>query len=434
MDIIEIIEHKRDKEILSKEEIEYFVTNYTNNLIPDYQASALIMAMYLNGLNEDETYNLTMAMVNSGEIVDLSCISDIIVDKHSTGGVGDKITIILMPIIASLGIPVAKVSGRGLGYTGGTADKLESIPNYRVDISIEEFKQNIKDIGISLITSNANLVPADKKIYALRDTIGCVPNIPLIASSIMSKKIASGANKIAMELTCGNGAFMKDLENASKLAKTMIEIGKSAKIDVRCVITSMDEPVGHAIGNQLEIIEAIEALKGNMTDDVEEIVYSIGTQLINMAGKADNEEIARSLIQDAIESGKAYNKFKELVLKQGGDISYIENSEKFEKAKCIVPVIAETKGFISSINTEEIGRISCYIGAGRENKEDKIDYEAGIIITKKIGDSIDIGEPLAYLHTNEQDRVDESVKRLLKAFSITNIQNKSRKTIIDVIK
>ena len=242
MDIVDIIEKKRDRKDLSKEEIDFFVREYTLNNIPDYQASALIMAMYLNGLNHDETNYLTNAMAYSGEVLNLSDISDTIVDKHSTGGVGDKITIILMPIIASLGIKVAKMSGRGLGFTGGTADKLESIPNYRIDITVDEFKQNIRDVGISLITSSSSLAPADKKIYALRDTIGCVSNIPLIASSIMSKKIASGANKIIMDVTCGNGAFMKDIESGAELAKTMIEIGKSAGIEVRCVLTNMDEP------------------------------------------------------------------------------------------------------------------------------------------------------------------------------------------------
>ena len=317
MNILSIIEHKRDNKELSKEEIEYFIKEYTNENIPDYQAAALIMAIYLNGMNSKETAYLTMAMANSGETLDLSDISDVIIDKHSTGGVGDKITIILMPIIAAIGIPVAKMSGRGLGFTGGTADKLESIPGYKVDLSTDEFKQNVKDIGISLITSNLNLAPADKKIYALRDTISCVSSIPLIASSIMSKKIAAGANKIIIDITCGSGAFMKNILSALLLARTIVKIGKDLNKEVVCVLTNMDEPVGRAVGNQLEIIEAVHALKGTMPKDVEEITYALGEQIVLMAGKASTLEEANLLIKDVISSGKALNKFRELVIKQG---------------------------------------------------------------------------------------------------------------------
>lgn len=434
MDIVNIIEHKRDKKQLSEEEIEYFVKEYTDNNIPDYQASALIMAMYLNGLSNKETFILTKAMANSGDVLDLSDISDVVADKHSTGGVGDKITIILMPIIASLGVPVAKMSGRSLGFTGGTADKLESIPGYKVDIGIEEFKHNVKDIGISLITSNINLAPADKKIYALRDTIGCVSSIPLIASSIMSKKIASGANKIVMDITCGNGAFMKNIDDATSLAKLMIEIGKSAGKDVRCVITSMNEPVGFAIGNQLEIIEALEALKGNMPKDVEEIVYSLGTQILMMSGKAENEEKANALIKDAIESGKAYNKFKDLVLKQDGNIEYIEDTSKFENARYIEPVLSELNGYISEIKTEQIGRISSFIGAGRESKDDEIDFQAGIIMKKRVGDKIESGNTLAYIHSNQYNKMEDAIKELQKCFIIQNYAIKPNRIILKIIK
>ena len=419
MEIIDIIEKKRDKKGLSKDEIEFFVKEYTNNNIPDYQASALIMAMYLNGLNYEETINLTKAMAYSGIVLNLSDISDIIVDKHSTGGVGDKITIILMPIIASLGLNVAKMSGRGLGFTGGTADKLESIPNYNVDINIDEFKQNIKEIGISLITSNADLAPADKKIYALRDTIGCVSNIPLIASSIMSKKIASGANKIVMDVTYGNGAFMKDIEGATELSKIMIEIGKSANIEVRCVITNMDEPVGYTVGNQLEIIEAIEAIQGNMPEDVEEIVYKLGEQVLLMTNKASSEEEANKMIKDTIESGRAFNKFKELVERQGGDVTFISNTSKFESAKNIIPIIANNTGYISGIDTEKVGKTSSMLGAGRKTKDDIIDYRAGITLKKKIGDSVEEGEPIAYIYTNKDDS-EADLKELEAAFHITN--------------
>ena len=434
MNILSIIEKKRDKKELNKEEIEYFVNEYTSGNIEDYQASALIMAIYLNGMSKKETANLTMAMANSGEKLDLTDISKIIVDKHSTGGVGDKITIILMPIVASLGVPVAKMSGRGLGFTGGTADKLESIPGYRVDLPIEEFKQNVKEIGISLITSNLNLAPADKKIYALRDTIGCVSSIPLIASSIMSKKIAAGANKIVIDLTCGSGAFMKNRISAYSLAKEMVKIGESTKKEVRCVITDMSEPVGYSIGNELEIIESVKALKGDMAKDVEEIVYALGSQILVMAGKAKNEDEANGMIKIAIESGKAYEKFKELVIKQGGDISYIEDLSKFNKAQYVVPVPAKRGGNIVKINTEKIGKVSSLIGAGRISKEDKIDFEAGIIINKKINDIVKKGEPIAYIHTNNKEIIDEAVKEVQKSYTILNIYRIKNKTIIYTVK
>lgn len=434
MDIISIIERKRDKKELSKEEIEYFINEYTKGKIEDYQAAALIMAIYLNGMNKRETSNLTMAMANSGERLDLTDISKIIVDKHSTGGVGDKITIILMPIIASLGVPCAKMSGRGLGFTGGTADKLESIPGYKVDLTIEEFKKNVKDIGISLITSSMDLAPADKKIYALRDTIGCVSNIPLIASSIMSKKIAAGANKIVIDLTCGNGAFMKTKESAVLLAKTMIKIGEDTGKEVVCVLTNMDEPVGYAIGNNLEIIESIKALNGDMPKDVEEIVYALGAQMLIMAKKAKTEEEAINKIKKAISSGKALEKFKELVKRQGGDLAYIDDISKFEESKYIVPVKAKRSGNIIQMRTEEIGKISSFIGAGRMTKKDKIDMTAGIVLLKKLNDVVKKDDIIAYVHTNDKNKVDEAVKRVQDAYVILNARKIRQKTIIQVVK
>lgn len=434
MNIVSIIEHKRDKKELTKEEIDYFVQEYTKGNITDYQAAALIMAIYLNGMNRTETVNLTMSMANSGETLDLSDISNCIIDKHSTGGVGDKITIILMPIIASLGIPVAKMSGRGLGFTGGTADKLEAIPGYKVDLTIDEFKQNVKDIGISLITSNLDLAPADKKIYALRDTIGCVSSIPLIASSIMSKKIAAGADKILIDITCGSGAFMKNIIKAAILARTMVRIGEGVDKEVRCVLTNMDEPVGYTIGNQLEIIEAVEALKGKMRKDVEEIVYGLGEQIIIMAGKASEEEEAHKMMEDAIKSGRAYDKFKQLVEKQGGDVSYIEDLSKFEKAKYVVPVYAKRTGNVVKIKTEKLGKISVEIGAGRMKKDDKIDFQAGIVINKKINDRVEKNEPIAFIHTNQEDKIKEAEKQIKDCFVILNIKRIKRRDVIQVIK
>ena len=433
MNIVNIIEKKRDKKELTKEEIEYFISEYSSGNIPDYQAAALIMAIYLNGMNRRETADLTMAMANSGEILDLSDVSDLIIDKHSTGGVGDKITIILMPIIAALGIHVAKMSGRGLGFTGGTADKLESIPGYNVDLSIDEFKQNVKDIGISLITSSLNLAPADKKIYALRDTIGCVSSIPLIASSIMSKKIASGSNKIVIDLTCGSGAFMKNIVKAAILARTMVGIGKSVGREVRCVLTNMDEPVGYSVGNQLEIIEAVKALKGDMAKDVEEITYSLAIQIILMSGKAKDEQSAHEMVKDVIESGKALDKFRELVKKQGGDISYIDDLSKFEEPKYIVPVFPKRGGNIVKIKTEKIGRASVLLGAGRNNKDEKIDFQAGIIINKKINDIVKKDIPIAYIYTNRENSIDEAIKEIQDSYVILNIKRIKRRTVLQII-
>ena len=328
MNIQEIISKKRDGLVLNKEEISYFIKEYTNGNISDYQASALIMAIYINGLNKEETTNLTLEMAESGEILDLSSISDVVVDKHSTGGVGDKITIILMPIIASLGIPVAKMSGRGLGFTGGTVDKLESIPGYKTSLSIDKFIQSVKDIGISVIGQTGNLAPADKKIYALRDVISCVDSMPLIVSSIMSKKIAAGANKIVLDVTCGSGAFMKTKEDAIKLSNMMKEIGDLAGRETVCVITNMDEPVGYNVGNTLEIIETIECLKGNIPEDIKEIITTIGSYIIKLAGFGDNLEENKVKILENINNGKAYNKFLELVQNQDGNIEYIKDTSK----------------------------------------------------------------------------------------------------------
>ena len=357
MNILEIIAKKRDKKVLSKEEIDFFVKNYTNGNITDYQAAALIMAIYINGMNYEETTSFTLAMAHSGEVLDLSELG-MVVDKHSTGGIGDKITLILMPIIASLGIPAAKMSGRGLGFTGGTVDKLESIPGYNTNIDISEFINNVKNIGISLMGQTLNLAPADKKIYALRDTISCVESIPLIASSIMSKKIAAGAEKIVLEVTVGSGAFMKNIEDATKLSETMIGIGNLADKETICILTNMNQPIGYSIGNSLEVIEAVEALNGNMQDDVKDIILSLGSYMMKLAGKGDDIERNKKMIMENINNKKALNKFKELIKNQGGDVSYIEDTSKFEKAKYIIPIKSEKIGYIKSMDNEKIGYIS----------------------------------------------------------------------------
>lgn len=404
MNILDIIAKKRDKQELSKEEIDFFVKEYKNNNITDYQAAALVMAIYINGMNDVEITNLTTAMAYSGDVLDLSSLGEV-VDKHSTGGVGDKITLILMPIIASLGIPVAKMSGRGLGFTGGTVDKLESIPGYTTNIPVDKFIQNVKEMGISLIGQTLNLAPADKKLYALRDTISCTESIPLIASSIMSKKIAAGANKIVIDVTCGSGAFMKNMEDAKKLADVMTRIGKLAGKETICVITDMNEPVGHAVGNTLEVIEAIDVLKGKiMPKDVENIITELGANMLILAGKAKNFDEGKTKILENISNGKAYNKFVELIQKQGGDISYIENTEKFEKAKYIIPIKASKSGKIVSLDAYTVGKMSVYLGAGRIKKEDKIDASVGFVFEKKVGDTVLKDEILGYIHSNDKEK------------------------------
>ncbi len=418
MNILDIIQKKQQKEELSREEIRYFVKGYTSGEIPDYQASALIMTIYLNGMTDKEIMDLTIEMAYSGDVLDLSSLG-IVVDKHSTGGVGDKVTLILAPIIASLGIPVAKMSGRGLGFTGGTVDKLESIPGYKTEISIEEFINNVKKIGISLIGQSGNLAPADKKIYALRDTISCVQSIPLIVSSIMSKKIAAGADKIVLDVTYGSGAFMKTYEDAKILASKLEQIGKLVNKETICVITSMEQPLGYNIGNNLEIIETINSLNGNMPLDVKNVVFELCSTIINLAKHTEARASQNSeIIEETIKNGNAMKKFKQLVENQGGDISFIENPEKFEKSKYIIPILSETAGKVTELNAEKIGKVSSMLGAGRERKEDKIDLSAGIVLNKKIGDIVNKGETLLYIHTNKEDVIENAKKKILSAYSI----------------
>lgn len=419
MNILEIIEKKRDKKELNKKEIEFFINGYTKGEVTDYQAAALIMAIYINGMTSEETTNLTIAMAESGDVLDLSRFGKNVVDKHSTGGVGDKVSIVLLPIIASLGIPVAKMSGRGLGHTGGTADKLESIPGYQTNINMDKFIKNVENIGISMITQTMDLAPADKKIYALRDTISCVESIPLIASSIMSKKIASGANKLVLDVTVGNGAFMKNEEQATILSKAMIEIGKLAGIEIVCVLTDMNEPLGNAVGNTLEIKEAVNALKGDMPDDLKEVVLECGSYMIKLAGLGNNIEENKNKMIENISNGEAYKKFLEMVSNQEGDISYIEDIEKLEKAKIIIPVQSKQEGTIKEINAEEVGKLACKMGAGRIRKEDIIDKAVGIVLNKKVGDRVKKGEILGYIHINKEEMVEEVEEQLIDIIKIS---------------
>lgn len=432
MNILDIIEKKRDAKELNKEEIEFFVKGYTDGSIPDYQAAALVMAIYINGMTKEETTNLALAMAYSGDVLDLSDIGEV-VDKHSTGGIGDKITLILMPIVAALGVKVAKMSGRGLGATGGTKDKLEAIPGYRTEIGIDEFIENVKKIGISLIGQTLNLAPADKKLYALRDTISCTANIPLISSSIMSKKIAAGANKIVLDVTCGSGAFMKTVGEARELSKTMIDIGKLANKETVCIITNMDQPLGTMVGNTLEVIEAIEALKGNMQDDVKNVVLELGAYILKLDGKGDNIQENKEKIEQVISNGEAYRKFLQLVENQGGDISYIENTEKFTKAKYKMSVEAVKTGYVQKLNAEKVGKIAMHLGAGRMKKEDNIDYAVGIELLKKVGCQVEQGETIAYIYADDEQKGREAVEKLQQTYEIGEQNVEKVADIIEII-
>lgn len=434
MNILEIIDKKKEKKELTKEEIEYFVTGYVREEIADYQAAALIMAIFLNGMTKEEIVNLSLAMAKSGEILDLSKLNKIIVDKHSTGGVGDKVSICLLPLVASLGVPVAKMSGRGLGFTGGTVDKMQSIPGYQTEIDTNTFLENVNNIGISMISQTMNLAPADKKLYALRDSISCVESIPLIASSIMSKKIASGADKIVLDVTVGKGAFMKTIEDATKLSQQMIEIGKLANRETICILTNMDEPLGYAVGNNLEVIEAIEFLKGNMPEDVRDVVLELGAYMIKLAGLWNNIEENKEKMLENIKNGKALKKFKEMVENQGGDVTYIENTNKFEKAKYIKEVKSTKNGYIQEINAESVGKLACSLGAGRLRKEDKIDNSVGIILNKKVSQKVRKGDILAYIHANSQEKLHKVEKRLQDIIIIEDKEIKKQNTIIEIIK
>lgn len=405
MNILDIIGKKRDNLELTKDEIRYFIENYTNGNITDYQAAALVMAIYINGMNDDEIAELTLAMADSGDVLDLSELGNV-VDKHSTGGVGDKVTLILMPLIASLGIPVAKMSGRGLGITGGTIDKLESIPGYNTSIDIDTFMSNVKRHGISLMGQTLNLAPADKKLYALRDTINCTANIPLIASSIMSKKIAAGANKIVIDVTYGSGAFMKTVEDAKKLASLMVKIGELANRKTVCVLTDMNQPLGYAVGNILEVIEAVDVLKGKyMPKDVEEVITELGANMLILANKVSSIGEGKRKILENIKNGKGYEKLIELVKSQNGDISYLEDTSKFDKATIIEPIIAKKSGKIAKLDANLVGEMSRYLGAGRLKKDDVIDMTVGFVFDKKVGDIVENGDVLGYIHGNDEEKV-----------------------------
>lgn len=410
MRMVDIIEKKRDGKELTKAEINFVVTGYTKDEIPDYQVSALAMSIFFNDMTNEEIANLTLAMAESGEMIDLSAIKGIKVDKHSTGGVGDTTTIVLAPLVAAVGVPVAKMSGRGLGHTGGTIDKLEAIPGFNVEISNEDFIEFVNRDQVAVIGQSGDLAPADKKLYALRDVTGTVDSIPLIASSIMSKKIAAGADAIVLDVTTGDGAFMKNEKDAERLARTMVQIGKLANRQTMAIISDMSQPLGLAIGNSLEIKEAIDALNGQGPEDLMEMVYVLGSQMVVLAKKAETLEEARKMLEEAIQSGAAIEKFKVMVRNQGGDASVIDHPEKLPQAKYVIDLPAKKSGVVSEMVADQLGIAAMILGAGRRTKEDQIDFSVGLMLRKKVADSVVEGETLVTIYANSPDVEDVKAK------------------------
>lgn len=418
MRMVDIIEKKRDGQVLTKEEIEFFITGYTNGDIPDYQASSLAMAVFFQDMNDEERAALTMAMVNSGDVIDLSDIHGTKVDKHSTGGVGDTTTLVLAPLVAAVGVPVAKMSGRGLGHTGGTIDKLESVEGFHVEISEEKFVKLVNESKVAVIGQTGNLTPADKKLYGLRDVTGTVNSIPLIASSIMSKKIAAGADAIVLDVKTGNGAFMKTLEDAEALAHAMVSIGNNVGRNTMAIISDMGQPLGHAIGNALEVKEAIETLQGKGPEDLTELVMTLGSQMVVVGGKAKDLEEARALLEKAIQDGSALESFRTFLENQDGDGSVVDDVSKLPQAKYQVALPAESSGFVTEIVANEMGVASMMLGAGRQTKDDDIDLSVGLVLHKKVGDRVDEGEPLLTIHSNREN-VDDVIEKLNQSITVS---------------
>lgn len=434
MRMYDIILKKRRNEELSKEEIEFFVNGFTGGEIPDYQASALLMAIFFNSLNKEETANLTMAMVNSGETISLDNIEGHKVDKHSTGGVGDTTTILLAPMVAACGVPVAKMSGRGLGHTGGTIDKLEAFKGFSVELSEEEFIKNVNEKKIAVIAQSANLVPADKKMYALRDVTATVDNIPLIASSIMSKKIASGADGIVLDVKVGDGAFMKNYNDAKSLASEMVEIGKNCGRNTIAVISDMDQPLGFAIGNALEVKEAIDTLKGNGPKDLLELALTLGGNMLILAGKAKTFEEGKDMLLETIKNGKALEKLKEFVKAQGGDETLVDNTDLLPQAKYVLDVKAQSEGIITKINSENLGIIAMELGAGRKTKESVIDLAVGIVLEKKRGERVLEGDIIAKVYANDMEKGKKAVSDIINNYKIEASTKGSVPLIYDIIR
>jgi len=430
----DIIYKKREGQKLNKEELKFLINGYVEGEIPDYQMSAWSMAVYFQGMDAEETANLTMLMAESGDMIDLSPIDGIKVDKHSTGGVGDTTTLVLAPLVASAGIPVAKMSGRGLGHTGGTIDKLESIPNFNTSLSRDKFFDNVNQHGVAVVGQTGNLTPADKKLYALRDVTATVESIPLIASSIMSKKLAGGADAIILDVKTGNGAFMKSFDNAKKLAEAMVAIGKEVGRDTAAYITDMNQPLGNAVGNALEVKEAIKTLKGEGPEDLTELCIELGAGMLQLAGKAANLETGKMILRKNLKNGKGLDKFAEMITAQGGNAKVVEDISLLPTADSTVEVKAEKAGYVAEIKALDVGLSAMILGAGRENKESKIDLAVGLELKKKTSDQISKGDTLAVLHYNDSKNLDEAKKKLLNAFTITEEQKKKNQLIYEIIK
>lgn len=433
MNFVDLIIKKRDGGKLTKEEIEFFIKGVTDSSIPDYQVSAMLMAIYFQSLDSEETSELTLAMAHSGGTFDLSSIDGIKVDKHSTGGVADTTTLILAPLVASCGVPVIKMSGRGLGFSGGTLDKLESIPGFKIDVTEQQALEYAATSGIVLMSQTDNLTPADKKLYALRDVTGTVENIPLISGSIMSKKIAAGADAIVLDVKCGSGAFMKDYDSAAELASTMAEIGKSVGREVTAVISSMDQPLGMNIGNSLEVIEAIETLKGNVDGNLLDVALTLGAYMLMGAKKASTVDEGKAILTENINNGKGLEKFKELLLQQGGNTDIIDNYTLLPISSQKLVLKADKPGYIYSMNTAEIGRASLETGAGRASKADKIDFGAGIIMNVRIGDYVNVNDQLAVIYSATAEKCASSAKYLSSAIEIKHEKPEEPKLILDII-
>ena len=434
MRMYDLIMKKRKGEELTKEEINFFVQGFTKGEVPDYQASAMLMAIFFNKMNKRETADLTNAMVESGDKIDLSNIKGVKVDKHSTGGVGDKTSICLTPLVASLGIPVAKMSGRGLGHTGGTIDKLETFKGFSVELTEEQFMENVNKINIAIMGQSGNLVPADKKLYALRDVTATVDNMSLIASSIMSKKLASGADAIVLDVKVGDGAFMKTPETAKELAQEMVDIGKHLGRETIGVISDMDQPLGYAIGNSLEVIEAIELLKGNGPKDLLELTLTIGSNMLLCAKMVESEEEARKMLMENIKNGKGLEKLKDFVKAQGGDISPIDDYSKFPQAKYVEKVTSPVDGYITKIHAEAFGLIAMELGAGRATKESEIDLAVGIVLNKKRGEKVNKGDVLAYIHSNNEEKIEKARKSILENIVIEDSYDLNIPLIYDIVR
>lgn len=420
MRAVDIIIKKRDKQQLTAQEIDFFVQGFTNGDIPDYQASAFAMAVLLNGMTSFETADLTLAMARSGQVLDLSKVVDIAVDKHSSGGVGDKTSISVMPMVAACGLPVGKMSGRGLGFSGGTLDKLESIPGYRVNLTTDEFKKQLKEKGIVLTGQSMDLAPADGKMYALRDVTGTVPSMPLIASSIMCKKIAGGAQAIVLDVKTGLGAFMQTLDEARELAELMVDIGRLAGRKTVALLSDMNQPLGGAVGNSLEMIEAIDMLRGGAPADYREHCYHVAAHVLVAGQRAKTLEEGRAMAEKSITDGSALETLRMLVRSQGGDVSYVDDTSKFERAKYVEVVNAPRSGFISQVHARIVGEASVALGAGRAKKTDSIDHAVGFIIHKKVGDRVREGEPLFEIHANDKAKLDEARKAVLSAHQFSD--------------